>query len=365
MVLELRKISKRFGDVVALSGVSIKVQKGEYVVILGPTGAGKTTMLRVVAGLEEVDSGDILVSDKIVTKDDPEERGVVYLSQTYSLFPHMNVLENTEFGPYVRNWTPADQDKIVKEMLNLVRLQDRGDAYPHELSGGMKQRNALARALSTSVKTLLLDEPLRALDARLRLDLRTELRRMSRDLGITALHVTHDQEEAITLADRIVVLRRGKIIQMGSPEEIYDNPVSPFVQHFVGEANFFCGTITDKGKDGSLIKCDDGLTVGARPTDMPLGAEVCVGIKTERCLVSKGKEDGMNKLSGTLERELFLGRLSSIEISSEYGDLKAKVPAEVSATIDEGDEVTLHFDRDQAIVFPVPDEGLEKELEVE
>jgi ABC-type Fe3+/spermidine/putrescine transport system ATPase subunit len=364
MGLELRKVSKRFGDVVALSDVSIRVEQGEYLVILGPTGAGKTTMLRVIAGLEEPDSGDILLDDKTVTKADPEERGVVYLSQTYSLFPHMNVLENTEFGPKVRNWDPADQEKVVKEMLNLVRLQDRVDAFPHELSGGMKQRNALARALSTNVRTLLLDEPLRALDARLRLNLRTELRRMSKDLGITGLHVTHDQEEAITLADRIVILRKGKIIQMGTPAEIYDNPVSPFVQHFVGEANFFCGTIQEKNEEWSLIKCN-GLKVGARPTDLPLGSEVCVGIKTERCFVSKGKEEGLNKLTGTLERELFLGRLSGIEISSEYGNIKAKVPADVSGAIDEGDEVTLYFDRSQAMVFPIPDEGLEKELEVE
>jgi ABC-type Fe3+/spermidine/putrescine transport system ATPase subunit len=364
MGLELRKVSKRFGDVVALSDVSIRVEQGEYLVILGPTGAGKTTLLRVIAGLEELDSGDILLDDKTVTKTDPEERGVVYLSQTYSLFPHMNVLENTEFGPKVRNWDPANQEKVVKEMLNLVRLQDRVDAFPHELSGGMKQRNALARALSTNVRTLLLDEPLRALDARLRLDLRTELRRMSKDLGITGLHVTHDQEEAITLADRIVILRKGKIIQMGTPAEIYDDPVSPFVQHFVGEANFFCGTIQEKNDEGSLIKCN-GLKVSARPTDLPLGSEACVGIKTERCSVSKGKEEGLNKLPGTLERELFLGRLSGMEISSEYGNMKAKVPADVSAAIDEGDQVTLHFDRSQAIVFPIPDEGLEKELEVE
>jgi ABC-type Fe3+/spermidine/putrescine transport system ATPase subunit len=364
MGLELRKVSKRFGDVIALSDVSIKIEKGEYLVILGPTGAGKTTMLRVIAGLEELDSGDILVDNKVVTKTDPEERGVVYLSQTYSLFPHMNVQENTEFGPEVRNWDSADKERLVKEMLNLVRLQDRGDAFPNELSGGMKQRNALARALSTNVRTFLLDEPLRALDARLRLDLRTELRRMSKDLGITALHVTHDQEEAITIADRIVVLRKGKIIQIGTPEEIYDNPISPFVQHFVGEANFFCGTLVEKEKNGSLVKCD-GLTVSALPTNIPVGAEVCVGIKTERCFVSTEKEEGMNKLPGILERELFLGRLSSIEISSEYGNLKAKVPAEVSARMDEGDEVTLHFDRNQAIVFPIPDDGMEKELEVE
>jgi spermidine/putrescine transport system ATP-binding protein len=161
-----------------------------------------------------------------------------------------------------------------------------------------------------------------------------------------------------------VILRKGKIIQMGTPAEIYDNPVSPFVQHFVGEANFFCGTIQEKNEEGSLIKCD-GLKVGARPTGIPVGSEVCVGVKSERCFVIPGKEEGLNNLPGTLERELFLGRLSSVEMSSEYGKLKAKVPAEVSATIDEGDEVTLHFDREQAIVFPIPDEGLEKELEVE
>ncbi|UCD93069.1 MAG: ABC transporter ATP-binding protein [Methanobacteriota archaeon] len=364
MGIELKNVSKKFGDVVALSNVSLTVGKAEYVVILGPTGAGKTTMLRVVAGLEDTDSGDIFIDDNKANMLGPEERGVVYLSQTYSLFPHMNVWENTEFGPSVRDWDPKDKERLVTEMLNLVRLQDRTEAYPSELSGGMMQRNALARALSTNVRTLLLDEPLRALDARLRLDLRTELRKMSRDLGITSLHVTHDQEEAITIADRIVVLRKGKIIQMGTPEEIYDNPVSPFVMHFVGEANFFVGEVSKKEKDRTIVKCD-GLSVHAKPTRFPMGSEVCVGIKTERCSVHPGVENGTNSLTGTLERMLFLGRLTSMEISSEYGGLKAKVSSGVSADFEEDDELTLRFDKDQAIVFPLPEDGLEKELEVE
>lgn len=364
MGLELRKVSKRFGDILALSDVSFNVGTSEYVVILGPTGAGKTTMLRVVAGLEDLDSGDVFLDGENVNVVEPEERGVVYLSQTYSLFPHMTVWDNTEFGPTVRDWKPRDRDRIVTEMLNLVRLQDRTDAYPGELSGGMMQRNALARALSTNVRTLLLDEPLRALDARLRLDLRTELRRMSRDLGITALHVTHDQEEAITIADRMVVLRKGKIIQTGTPQEIYDKPVSPFVQHFVGEANFFCGKISGKNKEETVVKFD-GLSVQARPTDLPVGSDVCVGVKTERCLVHPGKREGKNMLPGRLERLLFLGRLTSMEISSQHGILKAKIPSTVSADFKEGDELTLQFRKDQAIVFPLPEEGLEKELEVE
>ncbi len=364
MGLELRNVSKKFGDTVALSDVSVSVNKGEYLVILGPTGAGKTTMLRVVAGLEELDSGKILVDEKDVTRDDPEERGVVYLSQTYSLFPHMTVYQNTDFGPHVRNWNPADRERVVKEMLNLVRLQDRGDAFPHELSGGMMQRNALARALSTNVRTFLFDEPLRALDARLRLDLRTELRRMSKDLGITALHVTHDQEEAITIADRIVVLRKGRIIQVGKPQEIYDEPVSPFIQHFVGEANFFTGRIVERQGSDTVVKCD-GLTIHARLSDLPVGTEVCVGVKSERFSVTKDAVEGRNTFPGTVLRGLFLGRLSSLEVSSEYGDFKVKVPAAVSATIQEGDDVTLQFESHQAVVFPIPEEGLDKELEVE
>ncbi|TET91532.1 MAG: ABC transporter ATP-binding protein [Methanomassiliicoccales archaeon] len=364
MGLELRKVSKKFGDVVALSDVSVTVGTAEYVVILGPTGAGKTTMLRVIAGLEDPDSGDILIDGKRANVLGPEERGVVYLSQTYSLFPHMNVWKNTEFGPDVRDWDPKDKERLVTEMLNLVRLQDRTAAYPSELSGGMRQRNALARALSTNVRTLLLDEPLRALDARLRLNLRTELRKMSTDLGITSLHVTHDQEEAITIADKIVVLRKGEIIQMGSPEEIFNNPVSPFVMHFVGEANFFTGRISSKENGGTVLKCD-GLAVHARPTGLPTGSDVCVGIKTEECSIHPGRKEGENSLTGRLERILFLGRLTSLEISSEYGDLKAKIPSRISATLKEGDEVTLQFGKNQAIVFPLPEDGLEKELEVE
>ena len=364
MGLELKKVSKRFDDIVALSDVSITVGKAEYVVILGPTGAGKTTMLRVVAGLEELDSGEVIIDGKKANLLEPEERGVVYLSQTYSLFPLMTVWENTEFGPSVRNWDPKDRERIVTEMLNLVRLQERTEALPGELSGGMMQRNALARALSTNVRTLLLDEPLRALDARLRLNLRNELRRMSKDLGITSLHVTHDQEEAITIADKIIVLRKGRIIQVGSPKEVYDNPVSPFVMHFVGEANFFTGKISKKEKEETVVACD-GLSVHARPTDLPLNSEVCVGVKTEKCTVRPGTEEGENSLTGRLERMLFLGRLTSMDISSQYGDLKAKIPSRISADFEEGDVVTLQFDKNQTIVFPMPEEGLEKELEVE
>jgi putative spermidine/putrescine transport system ATP-binding protein len=187
---------------------------------------------------------------------------------------------------------------------------------------------------------------------------------MSKDLGITALHVTHDQEEAITLADRIVVLRKGKIIQKGTPREIYENPVSPFIQHFVGEANFFSGTIIAKEDPETIVKCD-GLSIHARQSDLPIGTEVCVGVKTEVCSVSKEAREGRNAIIGTVERELFLGRLSGLEISTEYGNLKAKIPAAVSSIIEEGQEVTLRFDGSQAIVFPIPEGGLEKELEVE
>ncbi|MFQ6059813.1 MAG: TOBE domain-containing protein, partial [Thermoplasmata archaeon] len=199
---------------------------------------------------------------------------------------------------------------------------------------------------------------------RLRLDLRTELRRMSKDLGITALHVTHDQEEAITIADRIVVLRKGKIIQIGSPREIYENPISPFVQHFVGEANFFCGRIASKDPMGTKVR-DGVLIIHARPTPLSFGSEVCVGIKTERCQVYRGSVEGRNTFPGTLERILFLGKLTSMEISSEYGSLKAKIPSVVSSGFEEGEKVTLQFNERHAIVFPLPEEGLERELEVE
>ncbi|MCD6593428.1 ABC transporter ATP-binding protein, partial [Candidatus Bathyarchaeota archaeon] len=233
-LIELVNVTKRFGKIVALNRINLSVENGEYLCILGPTGAGKTTLLRLIAGLLEPDEGEIYIGGRKVNRVPPEKRNAVYMFQNYALFPHMNVWENVSFGPTIREWEPRRINDVTSEILEMVRLGERKDAYPHELSGGMQQRVALARGIAAGAKILLLDEPFGALDARLRVNLRTQLRSLVKDQGLTAIHVTHDQEEALMVADRIAILREGRIEQVGSPQEIYTNPKSIFVMSFVG-----------------------------------------------------------------------------------------------------------------------------------
>lgn len=363
--IRLEGLSKRFDGIVAADDISLEVKDGEYIVILGPTGAGKTTLLKMIAGLTPPDSGKIFVDGERVDNLPPEDRGMVYLSQTYALFRHMTVWDNTKFGPTVKDWDESKCDMLAREMLNLVRLYDRRTARPDELSGGMKQRNALARALATDVKILLLDEPLRALDARLRIELRYELARLTSDLGITALHVTHDQEIAMTMADKVAVLRKGRIEQLGRPEEIYDNPARPFICHFVGEANFFEGTVHSVSEDHSELE-GEGYVLRARPTDLPQGSEACAGIKTENVRLLDGVVEGQNHIPAKVVRRLFLGRLLSVVIETDGGKmLHVKMPSSIGVKFRKGMEVTAHLEPSKCIIFPIPEKGLKEELEVE
>jgi len=361
--LRVEGLQKSFAGTVALNGIDLEVKEGEYAVILGPTGAGKTTLLRTIAGLARQDAGHIYFDNQPVDTLMPFQRGVAYLPQNYSLFGHLTVWENVAFGPTVQDWNPHRRDQIVREMLNLVHLSDRRDAHPRELSGGMQQRVALARALATQARILLLDEPLRALDARLRVELRQELRTLAQYLGITTLHVTHDQEEAVSVADRIVVIRRGKVVQAGSPREVYEDPSSPFVSNFIGEANFLEGILSRVDNNFSIIVLKDGRRLMGRPTSVPADSHVVLGVKTDFCEVQPGKSDAQNSIPGTVVRSLFAGKRKTLEIQTNIGLLKAKVPSDRS--LSEGDEATLTFEPENGVVYSIPSEGLRIALEVE
>lgn len=363
--LQVERLRKTFPGVVALDSVDLDVRESEYVVILGPTGSGKTTLLKTIAGLTKQDSGHIRFGDQVVDGLPPFDRSVAYLPQNYSLFGHLTVWDNVAFGPSVQGWDPRRVDQITREMLNLVHLSHRRDSYPRELSGGMQQRVALARALATQAKILLLDEPLRALDARLRIELRKELSSLAKDLGITTLHVTHDQEEAIAIADRIAVIRKGRIVQLGGPREVYDAPSSPFVANFVGEANFFIGVLSKSTQGSSLVALESGSEILARESSLPIGSSVAVAVKSDRCELHAGSRPGENAFSGVVSRVLFLGKRSSLELASPLGTLKAKVPSARARTFPEGSEVTFSFQPEHGIVFPSPPEGLAQALEVE
>ncbi|MFJ7668432.1 sulfate/molybdate ABC transporter ATP-binding protein [Lysinibacillus sp. NPDC097195] len=247
MSIQIKNISKKFGSFQALQDISIDIQSGELVALLGPSGSGKTSLLRVIAGLEASDVGEILFDGQTITNRHPKERNVGFVFQHYALFRHMTVFDNVAYGLKVRprktRPSKAEITEKVMTLLQLVKLENFADRYPTQLSGGQRQRVALARALAVEPKVLLLDEPFGALDAKVRKELRRWLRKLHDDFHITSIFVTHDQEEALDVADRIVVMNNGKIEQIGSPDEVYTNPKSPFVYDFLGNVNLFRGRL--------------------------------------------------------------------------------------------------------------------------
>jgi len=363
--IKIRNLKMVFGDLVAIDNLDLDVKEGEYLTILGPTGAGKTTLLRLISGLTDQTSGSIEIDGRNIDDLPPEERRVAFLSQSYSLFPHMDVWENTIFGPVARGWNPEKVEVIGREMLEMVHLYDRRDALPNELSGGMQQRNALARALSADAKVLLLDEPLRALDARLRLDLRYELKRLAKAMNMTTIHVTHDQEEALTISDRIIMLKEGRIIQSGTPQEMFNEPARPFIHHFIGEANFVKGTLIRKENGHCRITDKANRSFKASQTDLEDGTNIVAGIKTEFTILSKEKEEEYNSFQGTVDRKLFMGRFTDFEvILAEGGVVHARLPSSIAHKFEEGSQVHVHYSPERLLVFPEPEGGLKAELEM-
>jgi len=260
-------ITKRYGTMTALDNVSIRFDDGEFYGLLGPSGSGKTTLLRAIAGFIFPDSGSVVIGGESVERVPVEKRGIGMVFQNYALFPNMSVADNIGFGLKVRHRPSAEIDKRVREALELVQLGDLGRRRPHQLSGGQRQRVALARAIVTEPRVLLLDEPLGALDKALRVDMQIELKRIQREIGITTIFVTHDQEEALTLSDRIGILRDGKLVQEGAPQEVYNRPTSRFSAEFLGEANVFQGEATENGvklADGTLLRFGEGCTPSAK-----------------------------------------------------------------------------------------------------
>jgi putative spermidine/putrescine transport system ATP-binding protein len=237
--IQLKNLTKKFGDVTAVSGVDLEIAEGEFFSMLGPSGSGKTTVLRMIAGFETPTSGEIFLFGQDVSNKPPFERDVNTVFQDYALFPHMSVLQNVEYGLTIRGIKKAEREKLAKEALALVRLEGMEQRKPSQLSGGQRQRVALARSIVVKPKVLLLDEPLGALDLKLREQMQVELKQIQRELGITFIFVTHDQDEALSLSDRIAVFNKGAIVQLGTPQEIYNNPVNHFVAEFVGSSNHF------------------------------------------------------------------------------------------------------------------------------
>jgi iron(III) transport system ATP-binding protein len=301
--LRVKGVTKRFGAFTALDAVSLDVESGKLVCFLGPSGCGKTTLLRVIAGLETQDAGAIEIGGRDVTRLPPSQRDFGIVFQSYALFPNLTVVDNVGYGLVNRRKARREIAVRVEELLVLVGLTEQGAKYPAQLSGGQQQRVALARALASSPSLLLLDEPLSALDARVRVRLRDEIKTLQRRLGITTVMVTHDQEEALAMADRIVVMNRGRVEQVGSPAQIYGGPASAFVAHFVGEMNIFEAVVAGPGqvRAGPLALACHGL--GTRPE----GKRVRLGLRPEEVRIRGVQPGTPNAFTVTVQLLDFLG----------------------------------------------------------
>ena len=325
--IRLADVSKTFARTRGIDRVTLEITDGEYVCVLGPTGSGKTTLLRLVAGLISPTSGTIELNGKPVTHVPAEDRNAVYVPQQYALFPHMTVRDNVAFGPLARGFGPQESLQTADEMLKLVRLAHRTTAFPHELSGGMQQRVALARGLAVRSSLLLLDEPLGAIDARLRVILRYELRKLAKELSVTVVHVTHDQQEAMSIADRIAVLRDGSLQQFGRPSRIYAAPESPFLANFVGGANFLEGTVVRKARDATLIEVAEGFSITSPASMHPAGDAVVASFRQERTSILTSASLEENVLPGKLVSTRLLGVYMRCLVDlGRVGQIVAKVP---------------------------------------
>ncbi len=364
--LSLLNVTKRFGEIKALDGLTFEVKNLEYLCVLGSTGSGKTTLLRCIAGIVKPDEGDVYVDNVKSNLIPAEERNAVYVPQTYALFPHMNVLENVMFGPLAKETERSAAEETAMRVLKIVRLDNRADAFPNELSGGMQQRVALARGLASGAKLLLLDEPLGALDVRLRLELRTELRKLAKEAGLTVIHVTHDQEEAMTIGDRILVLRKGQLQQHGSPYHVYNRPEKIFVANFVGNTNFLEAIVDQRNREGGVVRLREELKVKVLDSSFEPEEAVIVAVREEKTrLMPEPRGDLTNRLSGEVVEVHFLGSFIRYTVRLTNGDrLAARLPVhEEEMGIKQGDWVSVSFDPSDTHLYEYPPLGLQRELE--
>ena len=345
--LALRNLGKRYGDFHAVRDVSLTVADGEFMVLLGPSGCGKTTTLRMVAGFVEPSTGSVTLGGGDVTVLPPWKRNAGMVFQSYALFPHLSVAGNVAFGLEMRNLARADVARRVEETLALVRLQGYGARLPRQLSGGQQQRVALARALAIRPDVLLLDEPLSNLDAKLRQEVRVEIRELQRQLGLTTVMVTHDQEEALTMADRLVVMNDGAVHQVGSQRDLYERPADRFVAGFVGRSTFLDGAVESPGRfrtgGGLSISCDGGRT-----------GKAALSLRPERVEIAAAKIAGLdNSLSGTVEFVSYLGALIDIHVRLSPADrLVVQIANRAGGFVPEiGQPVHVGWPKSASLVF--------------
>ncbi len=345
--VRLEELTKTFGNVTAVDGIDLHMPPGEFFTMVGPSGCGKTTTLRMIAGFERPSSGRIVLDGADVAHTPPHKRSVNTVFQSYALFPHLSVADNVAFGLKYRKVSKSERKRAVTEMLELVRLPGFEQRKPHELSGGQQQRVALARALVLKPQVLLLDEPLGALDARLRKDLQVELKALQAEIGVTFVFVTHDQEEALTMSDRIAVMNEGRVEQAGQPQAVYEDPQTLFVADFLGVSNLMPADATGQDGDCCTLQVAERI-LRARQGTLTARGEVKAMIRPERVVVGPPDGEGENRLPGLVEHAVFLGSFRELRVRVLGGSLiKAVLPNDGAPLVyEEGAAVTLHFPPD-------------------
>jgi putative spermidine/putrescine transport system ATP-binding protein len=356
--LELQHVRKQFGEFVALRGLDLAVSSGEFVSLLGPSGCGKTTALRIIAGFERASSGGVLIDGKDISSVPANRRDMGMVFQAYSLFPNMTAQQNVEFGLRVRRRSRKERAAKAIDLLKLVGLESAMQRYPHQLSGGQQQRVALARALAIEPSVLLLDEPLSALDAKVRVQLREEIRRIQRELGITTLYVTHDQEEALSVSDRVVVLSQGQIEQIGPPAEIYGNPQTAFVAAFIGTMNRIEAMVSSP-QTGVVEVAANSFTIDAA-REWARGKRVLVLIRPESVQIEPWSYNGRvpeGVLAGIVRAHTFLGAVTRVVLESPVGSLMADVPSVDALRMGVGEKVGVQWDPASPRLISVDGDG--------
>ncbi len=343
----LNKAIKRYGDVQVIHGVDLQIEDGEFCVFVGPSGCGKSTLLRMIAGLEETSDGTIHIGSRDVTRMDPAERGVAMVFQTYALYPHMTVAENMGFGLKMNGVPKAEIEKKVGAASDILKLDQYLDRQPKALSGGQRQRVAIGRAIVRGPEVFLFDEPLSNLDAELRVEMRVEIARLHQEIGATMIYVTHDQVEAMTLADKIVVLRAGRIEQVGAPLELYRDPDNKFVAGFIGSPsmNFLAGTVKGDGIDVPAL----GQVVAVNATLPAQGTDVILGLRPEHIEVNRGG-DGMH-----VELTEALGGVSYTHLKASTGEAMI-IEERGDERAEEGEKVSITFDAARTYLFDAKSE---------
>ena len=361
--LEVERLTKRYGPTLALNELSLTVEKGEFVSLLGPSGCGKTTALRIIAGFIRPNAGIVRIDGKITNDIPPHHRDIGIVFQNYALFPHLTVKQNVEFGLKMRKVPAKESAERVGRAIELVRLSGLEHRYPSQLSGGQQQRVAVARAVVINPTVLLLDEPLSNLDAKLRVSTRDELRRLQRELGVTTIFVTHDQEEALTISDRVAVMQSGHLEQVGTPEELYNRPRTPFVAGFIGTSNMLAGTVRGvSGSIASILIEETGMAVNAHipagdPTP-PTGATIVVLIRPEQIVLRRTDDPSSsgNTYTGRIIAPVFVGSVMRYQVQIDNGPLVlVEVPNIGGDRWRQDDLVQVGWSPENTVVIPPVD----------